>query len=176
MAYNLSIPVVMILAQAAAFADGGAVQLRLEAGTLAITVFTSQPPLSAGPVDISLLLQNRDGLEPVLDASISLLLRAQDSDDEIRVHPTREQAQNKLLYAAPVTLGEFGKWQLVATILRNGRRTEATGIIDVAPTREMVASYWGYVAFPPFMIVAFFTHKWLLRRRLELRIERCEII
>src|SRR2546425_1814223 len=96
--------VVMILAQATAFADGGTVQLRKEAGPLVITVFSSPAPLSAGPVDISLLLQNRTGLEPVLDATVSLVLRADTSGTEIRARPTREQAQNKLLYAAPVTL------------------------------------------------------------------------
>jgi hypothetical protein len=167
---------VPILAQAAAFADGGTVQFRKEAGALVIAVFTSPAPLSAGPVDISLLLQNRNGLEPVLDADVSLLLRAEDSGTEIRTRATREQAQNKLLFAAPVTLAESGKWQLTVTVQRNGERTDATGIVVVAPTREMVASYWGYLAFPPFMIVAFVVHGWLLRRRLDLRGKPCEII
>src|SRR6267142_4589556 len=162
--------VVMILAQATAFADGGTVQLRTEAGPLVITVFSSPAPLSAGPVDISLLLQNRTGLEPVLDATVSLALRADTSGTEIRARPTREQAQNKLLYAAPVTLTESGKWRLAVTILRNGERTDATGTIDVAPAPEMAASYWGYIAFPPLMIVGFVVREWLLRRRLELRV------
>ena len=103
----------------------------------------------------------------MLDANVSLLLRAQASGTELRTCASREQAQNKLLYAAPVTLAESGKWQIAVTILRNGERTAATGTIDVAPTREMVASYWGYVAFPPFMIVAF-----VVRERLILRKEK----
>jgi hypothetical protein len=158
---------VVFLAQATALADGGAVQLRTEAGAFVITVFTSPAPLSAGPVDISLLIQNREGLEPVLDADVSLALRAQPSHTEIRAQASRQKAQNKLLYAAPVTLAESGKWQIAVTILRHGERTAATGTIDVAPTREMVASYWGYVAFPPFMIVAF-----VVRERLILRKEK----
>jgi len=170
------LPVVTILTQAFAFADGGTVQLHKEAGALVITVFSSPAPLSAGPVDISLLLQKRNGLEPVLDANISLLLRSDTSGTEIRARPTREQAQNKLLYAAPVTLAESGKWWLDISILRNGERTEATGTIDVAPASEMAASYWGYIAFAPLMIVFFVVREWLLRRRLELRVKRCEII
>jgi hypothetical protein len=173
---KLLLLVVMILAQATAFADGGTVQLRKEAGAFVITVFSSPAPLSAGPVDISLLLQNRNGLEPVLDANVSLLLRADASGTEIRARPTREQAQNKLLYAAPVTLPESGKWQLAITVLRNGGRTETTGTIDVAPAPEMAASYWSYIAFPPLMIVVFAIREWLLRRRLGLRVKRCEII
>ena len=167
---KLLLPVVMTLAQATAFADGGTVQLRKEAGALVITVFSSPAPLSAGLVDISLLLQNRNGLEPVLDANVSLLLRAEASGAEIQARPTREQAQNKLLYAVPVTLAESGRWQLAITILRNGERTEATGAIDVASAPEMAASYWSYIAFPPLVIVVFAVREWLLRRRLELRV------
>jgi hypothetical protein len=157
-------PVAIILAQAAALADGGTVQLRKEAGAFVITVFTSPAPLSAGPVDISLLLQNRNGLEPVLDATVSLILR-DPSGAEIRARLTREHAQNKLLYAAPMTFGTSGKSQLDITILRNGERTGATGTIDVAPAPEMAASYWSYIAFPPLMIVAFVVRERLIRRK-----------
>ena len=151
--------------QPTAFAEGGTVQWRKQAGSLLITAFTAPAPLAAGPGVISLLVQNRNGLEPVLDANVSLLLRAAASTAEIRAQPTRERAQNKLLYAAPVTLAESGKWQLAVTILRNGERSDATGTIDVAPTPAMVASYWGYIAFPPLMIVVFVGHELLLRRR-----------
>jgi hypothetical protein len=164
--YSLLVLVAM-LSQATAFADGGLVQLRKETGAFVITVFTSPSPLSVGPVDISLLVQNRDGLEPVLDADLSVLLRTDPSGAEIRVQPTREQAQNKLLYAAPVTLTESGKWRLGVTILRNGERTDTTGIIEVAPAPEMAASYWSYIAFPPLVIIAFVVRERLIRRRLR---------
>ena len=154
----------MILARAAALADGGTVQLRKEAGPFVITVFTSPAPLSAGPVDISLLLQNRNGLEPVLDAGVSLILHGP-SGAGISARPTREQAQNKLLYAAPVTFAEPGQWRLDITILKDGQRTSATGTIDVAPAPEMAASYWSYIAFPPLVIVAFAVRERLIRRR-----------
>jgi hypothetical protein len=162
---KLLLLVVMILAQATALADGGTVQLRKEAGAFVITVFTSPAPLSAGPVDISLLLQNRNGLEPVLDASVSMRLREDASSTGGQARPTREQAQNKLLYAVPVTLAESGRWQLAVTILRNGERTDATGTIDVAPAPEMAASYWSYLAFPPLMIAAFVVRERLIRRK-----------
>lgn len=162
---KLLFPVAIILAQATALADGGTVQLRKEAGPFVITVFTAPAPLSAGPVDISLLLQNRNGLEPVLDASVSLILRSEASGAEIQARPTRERAQNKLLYAAPLTFAESGKWQVNVSILRNGERTGATGTIDVEPAFEMASSYWSYIAFPPLMIVAFVVRERLIRRK-----------
>ena len=159
---------VAILAPARLLADGGTVQLRKEAGALVITVFTSPSPLSAGPADISLLLQQRNGLDPVLDADVSMRLRADASDTEIpEIHarPTRQQAQNKLLYAAPVTLSESGKWRLALTILRNGERTDASGTIDVAPAPEKALSHWSYIAFPPLMIALFVVRERLIQRK-----------
>ena len=162
---KLLLTFVAILAPARLFADGGTVQLRKEAGALLITVFTSPSPLSAGPADFSLLLQTRNGLEPVLDADVSMRLRTDASDTEIQARPTRQQAQNKLLYAAPVTLSESGKWRLALTIFRNGERTDATGTIDVAPAPEKALSYWSYIAFPPVMIALFVVRERLISRK-----------
>jgi hypothetical protein len=162
---KLLLTFVAILAPARLFADGGTVQLRKEAGALLITVFTSPSPLSAGPADISLLLQTRNGLEPVLDADVSIRLRTDASDIEIEARPTRQQAQNKLLYAAPVTLSESGRLALAVTIFRNGERTDATGTIDVAPAPEKALSYWSYIAFPPLMIALFVVRERLIRRK-----------
>src|SRR5258708_15130279 len=63
---RLLLPALAIVAQATTLADGGTVQLRKEVGNPAIAVFTLPAPLSVGCADISLLIQNRIGLEPVL--------------------------------------------------------------------------------------------------------------
>ena len=161
----LLIPALMILAQAAAWADGGTVQLRQEAGDLVITVFTSPSPLSVGPADISLLLQNRDGLEPVLDAKVSLVLRAEDSGIELQAQPTREKARNKLLYAAPVTLFKPGKWRMAFVVVRNQEETDGVGSLEVAAAPDKAASYAAFIAFPPVMIGLFIVRQWLIRQR-----------
>jgi hypothetical protein len=158
------LPILLILAQAA-LADGGTVQMRQEAGDLVITVFASPIPVSVGPVDISLLLKNRNGLEPVLDASVSLILRQADSNIEFRARPTREQARNKLLYAAPVMFSQAGKWRISVTVRRNGKDTAAVGIVEVAPRPDTALSYAGYIAFPPVVIALFIVRERLLRRR-----------
>jgi hypothetical protein len=168
--------IVMLLAQARGFADGGTVQMRKEARPFLITVFTSPAPLSAGPVDISVLLQYLDGLAPVLDARVSVLLRREASSTEIRAHATREQAQNKLLYAAMVTLPEPGKWHLSITTLHNTLRTEISGEIGVTQSHVMAGSYWGYIALPPEMIAVFVIREWLIRRKPTLRANQCKII
>jgi hypothetical protein len=158
------LPTFLVLAQAV-FADGGAVQMRQEAGDLVITVFTSPAPLSVGPADISLLLQKRNGLEPVLDANVSIVLLQPSSGIEFHVRPAREQARNKLLYAAPVVFLQPGIWRISVTVRRNGKDTAAVGTVEVAPPPGRALSYAGYFAFPPVMIVLFVVRERLLRRK-----------
>ena len=163
---KLLLPLAVILAQATVWADGGTVQLRRETGDLVITVFTSPSALSVGPADISLLVQNRNGLEPVLDANVFVFLRENASGAEFQAHPTREQARNKLLYAAPVMFSKPGKWQITVTVARNGQETGVEGILDVAPAPgHAELSYAGYIAFPPIMIVLIMVRERLIRRR-----------
>jgi hypothetical protein len=176
MAQTFLFVMVMLLVQTRGFADGGTVQMRKEAGPFLVTVFTSPAPLSAGPVDISILLQNRNGLAPVLDARVSVLLRKEASRTEIRAHATREQAQNKLLYAAPVTLPEAGEWRLSVTTLHNALGTEIGGEIGVSQSHTMAGSYWCYIALPPVMIAVFVIREWLIRRKPTLRVHQCKII
>jgi hypothetical protein len=153
-----------VLARSTLFGDGGILQFRGETPELSVTVFTSPAPLSAGPADISVLLQKRETLEPVLDAEVSIVMRAAASGKEIRVWATRGQAQNKLLFAAPLTLAEAGTWQMKVSILRLGVNSEIAGTIGVAPNRQKLETYWGYLAFPPLTVLLFTVREWLLRR------------
>jgi hypothetical protein len=150
--------------------------MRKETAPLVITVFTSPAPLAAGPVDISVLVQNRNGLEAVLDADVSMVLRREGSATEIWARATREQAQNKLLYAAPVILARSGKWHVSVTTLHESSRTEIAGDIEVTPSRVIAASYWGYIAFSPLMILIIVIRERLIRRKANSRVSRCEII
>jgi hypothetical protein len=159
------LPAIMILAQATAFADGGTVQFRKEAGDCVITVFTAPAPLSVGLVDISLLLQNRSDLDPLLDAEVLLTLREEVSGIAFEARATRANARNKLLYAVPVIFAKPGKWRIAIRVTKNGKETDVTGILAVAPARDKSTSYAGYFAFPPGMILLFGVREALIRRR-----------
>lgn len=166
---KLLFPALAILLQATAFADGGSVELRRDAGDFAITVFTSPVPCSVGRADISVLIQNRNSLDPVLDADVRLFLHSETSDIEFEAHPTRTQAQNRLLYAAPVIFAEPGTWQIFVVVMQNGKQTSVTGTLRVASPPLRAASYAGYVTFPPVIVVLFLIHERLSQRRLSRR-------
>ena len=54
-------------------ADGGAVRLRQRAGGYQIAVFTSPTPFRAGPVDVSVLVQDAATGECVPEAQVTVL-------------------------------------------------------------------------------------------------------
>jgi hypothetical protein len=162
---KLLFPAAAILLPTIAFADGGSIPLRREAGDLAITVFTSPVPLSVGPADISLLIQNRNGLDPVLDADVRLVLHNEPSSIEFQAHPTRALAKNKLLYAAPVIFAKPGKWQITVVVMHHGNQTSVNGTFEVRSAPPRAVSYAGYIALPPVLVTLFLIREGLIRRK-----------
>jgi hypothetical protein len=152
------------------FADGGVVLSRQESGPFAITVFAAPVPIRAGPIDVTVLVQTRDALEPVLDANVSILL------DGVTQIATRSQAQNKLLYAATLNLphpGERKYTVCVKAVHATFSRVNATeaactvtisGSFQVAGPAPPLAAYAFYLAIPPVFIAIFVLHQWLSRR------------
>src|SRR6266481_691138 len=66
-------------------ADGGAIQFQGDPGPFHVTVFTLPPILSAGSVDVTVLVQDRSKLNPLLDARVTLDLTAQASAEDAKV-------------------------------------------------------------------------------------------
>jgi hypothetical protein len=147
------------------FADGGAVVLRKQAGALTLTVFASPAPLRAGPVDISVLVQSSETLDPVLDAEVRL--RFVKNGSEVRAKAIRNQSGNRLLYAATVHLNQPGDWQLSA-IVRAGDAgsspVTAGGTIPLAPEQPKLAEYSEYIACPFSLLMILALHQWLRLR------------
>src|SRR5262245_52718855 len=81
-------------------ADGGAVRLREQAGAYQVTVFTSPTPLRAGPVDLSVLVQDAATKECVPEARVAVRLTARGTGEALECPATSEAATNKLLQAA----------------------------------------------------------------------------
>src|ERR1700733_11967999 len=63
------------------WSDGGAIKSQGDAGNFQVTIFRSPPILSAGSVDVTVLIQDRSKLDPLLDARVLLDLSAQSAID-----------------------------------------------------------------------------------------------
>jgi hypothetical protein len=146
---------------AVVFGDGGAVVLRRESGPFLITAFVSPGAPRAGIVDLSVMVQYRDSLAPVLDAEVSLTF-----DEAPPILLTHDLAQNKLLYAAPVQLDRAGRWRLDVTVRRGPAGVSVSGEIDVAPALGAIA-YWRFLVLPPVAMAVFGMNQLLKSRRLR---------
>lgn len=146
-------------------ADGGFVELHQEVEAFVVTVFAAPGPLRAGPVDISVLVQDRASGQPVLDGEVFVRLKRPGAITLIE-RATREVAQNKLLYSALMILPEAGQWDLEVTIKQGKETASILGQVSAAPPTPFLLSYWRSLLLPPIVIAVFALNQWLRRRAL----------
>ncbi|MDG2201261.1 MAG: hypothetical protein P8K80_08790 [Phycisphaerales bacterium] len=146
--------------------DGGIVRVSENAGPWRITLFSSPTPLRAGPIDLSILVQEPHTDDSVLAATVNLMLQPLDGQaDSILVEATRADATNKLLYAALLDLPAPGRWQVdVAVQLGDdgGRITTTLVASDAIPP---LLSLWTWLVIPVIAIALFLCNQWLVRSR-----------
>ena len=97
----LLVPIGLGLWCTTALADGGTVRLSQRLGADRITVFTSPTPLRAGPVDVSVLVQDAETGAPIPGAEVEVGLEPLDRPGLATHYPaTHRAATNKLFHAA----------------------------------------------------------------------------
>jgi hypothetical protein len=144
-------------------ADGGLVQLHQTAGRFVVTVFATPNPPRVGPVDISVLAQDRADGRPALDVEVVVRLRREGGMTVVG-QATRNVAQNKLLYSTLIDLPEAGRWELEVTIKQWESKASVLGQIWVAQPRPFLLSYWRSLSLPWIIVTLFAMNQWLKRR------------
>jgi hypothetical protein len=173
--------------------DGGVVLLHEAKGPFSITVFVAPEVTRGGLTDVSVLVQSRTNGDVVLDAAVGLSIEAprdlvvtagsdplcgassasavlpsQDIDLHRATLPaTREQASNKLLYAAAMALNATGDWRLHVHVSRGSDSTQFDCLIPVTQASASAPGLWLYLLIPPIAIVAFAKNQKLRRHSLE---------
>jgi hypothetical protein len=154
-------------------ADGGAIQFQGDAGAFRVTVFTQPPILHAGLIDLTLLLQDRSSLNPLLDAKVTFNLAAQENNNPKPVEwmppacvmnkavdlsdiPAKlGHGENRLLYGNVVQILNNGYWQLKALIQRGAETAEIETLLNVTPAPLPPLAYWHLFILPPLGIIGF---------------------
>jgi len=157
---RLTIAVWLAAWPVAASADGGLVRLSAEAGPFRLTAFTSPTPLRAGPVDVSVLVQDAADGAPVLDAEVEVRAMAASGGEAIVEAATRGGASNRLLRSALLRIPDAGRFTLEVLVTRRGVSARAACEIDVLPALSAPIAYWPYFALPPAAIVLFTLRRW----------------
>jgi hypothetical protein len=147
-------------------ADGGAVRLLERKGAYQIAVFTAPTPLSAGPVDVSVLVQNADTQEPISEVEIAIKATQRGEHGAAITHPaTIEAATNKLFHAAIFDLPEAGWWELDVSINGPLGATQASVDLEVAEPPPPYLAMWPWVSWPVLPILLFGAYQLLVRRK-----------
>ena len=120
------------LAPSAIDTDGDAVRLQQISGPFRITVLTDPDPLSAGPCDVSVLVQDRDTGAPVLDAPVSLSVAPPNTSGNTPalIPATVKASSLKLLESGTVMLPRSGAWKLRVSVGRGDRQAEVHGTLN----------------------------------------------
>ncbi len=146
-------------------ADGGAVRFCERRGDRLITVFTSPSALCAGPVDVSVLVQDAHSGAPLLDAPI--VVRAHpvhDPEQETTAPATIASATNKLLRTAQLELNEPGRWHVDVDVTGSGEAPQIGFDVEVADAAPAWLPFTLWIGWPLGVIGLYLVH--------QLRVER----
>jgi len=155
----------LLVASAPLLADGGAILLHKQSPPFVVTVFASPAPPRVGAIDLSVLVQSSETLEPALDADVRFEFAGPGS--QVQVQATRSQSGNKLLYTASVYLNDPGQWRYSVSIHEpKSAPIAVSGAITVAAEQPKLAAYWGYLMLPFLGLAILALHQWLRLRKL----------
>lgn len=154
-------------------ADGGTIQFSAITQGLQVSVFTDPGVPSAGPLDLSVLVQDAATHAAILDAEVhaSLTHETPESPATSAWAPPlcavtttsnlqsfrldHRGARNLLYYAALVQIPAGGKWRLKVDVRRGTEAVSVDGVLQVAGQVAPWTSYWHLFLFPPLAIGLF---------------------
>ena len=157
---------VLVLCPSPAAADGGSVRLSEQQGNYRISVFTAPTPVRAGPVDISVLVQDAATGEVVSGVRVTIKVARRDAPGVAVDQPaTTAAATNKLFHAAVFDLPEPGWYSVEVSI--DGDQGEAQVRFDMEAAESLPPwlALWPWVGWPVLVILVFGVHQLLVRRR-----------
>jgi hypothetical protein len=155
-----------LLSGAAARADGGVPRLSERAGGYRLSVFTSPTPFRAGPVDVSVLVQDADSGELVSDVQVTIRAVPRGWPEQAIIHPaTAETATNKLYRAAVFDLSEPGWWEMEVTVEGDRGPARVSFALEAGdpPPRWWALAPW--IGWPALAVALFSLHLVLVRRK-----------
>jgi hypothetical protein len=153
------------------WADGGSLRLSAVCVGYRISVFTAPTPLRKGPVDISVLVQDRATGEPMPSARVSVCV-TKPGQSALTNPATFEAATNKLFRAAQFDFPASGRWEMQVQV--DGAHGHATigGDLDVEEALPQWHELWLWIGWPAGAITLFGIHQGLVRRKLGRRIAK----
>jgi hypothetical protein len=144
-------------------ADGGSMRLSAEEGRYRISVFTAPTPFRAGPVDVSVLVQDSVTGSPMPHARVTVRM-TKIGHAALEYPATHETATNKLFRAAQFELPGPGRWEMQVHVEGSHGRAVIGGEVEAAEPLPRWRELWLWIGWPALAIVLFGIHQVLERR------------
>jgi hypothetical protein len=166
-----------------AFADGGAIQCQENIGPFHVTLFTLPAIMTAGPIDMTALVQDSGTLVPLLDAQVYFDLSSTSGSGQepsawsppacawmpvanLNSIPARlNHGENKLLYGATVQIPHSGRWDVRVRIKRGDSESVLNTSLNVNPPPLPPLAYWRLFMIPPIGVAGFVFYQAARRKR-----------
>ena len=156
--------VILAIASPPLWADGGSLRFSEVRGGYRISVFTSPTPFRQGPVEVSILVQDRATGDVMPSARVTVRM-TKPGQASLAYPATMDAATNKLFRAAQFELPAPGRWQWELDIDGVHGQAVARGVIDAAAALPRWQALWFWIGWPAVVIVLFWIHQVLVRLR-----------
>jgi|HubBroStandDraft_6_1064221.scaffolds.fasta_scaffold26610_2 hypothetical protein len=144
----------------ATFADGGTIRLSETKEAYRISAFTSPNPFRAGPVEISVLVQDADSGDALPDANVKVRVAPRDQSAEVREYlGTADAATNKLFRSAVFELPAPGQWTVEIDIDGSRGTARSSFEVEAADRLPRWVSFWPWFSWPFAAVVLFALHR-----------------
>jgi hypothetical protein len=151
---------------AAARGDGGTLRSSQRAGRYEIAVFTAPEPFRAGPVDISVLVQDAGSKEPVPDARVVVGLTPLGRPGGTTLVPaTTAAATNKLLRSALFELPGPGRWMVDVDIAGAPGNAHVRFELEAADRLPRWLALWPWLSWPALVVLLYGIHQFFTFRK-----------
>jgi cytochrome c oxidase assembly factor CtaG len=139
--------------------DDQVLRLQQQSGPFAVAVFAQPGSLEAGPASFSVLVQDRETQETLLDAAVDLSAQPSgDSRPTTAVRATTRGSDNKLLQSAELNLLAAGDWTLQVAVRQNSSRADFSLPLQVVRPESGVVFPWSYLVLLAFAAILIFAY------------------
>lgn len=139
--------------------DDQVLRLQQQSGPFAVAVFGQTGDLQQGPVTFSVLVQDRDTQETLLDTTVNLSAqRAGDTRGIASARATARESDNKLLQSAELNLPTAGDWTLHIAVQRNSASADFSLPLRVIKPESGIAFPWSYLILLAFAAILLFVY------------------
>ena len=155
----------LALAPATARGDGGQLQLVRDIDPWQVAVFAAPTPLRAGPIDVSVLVQDRSTGSPIVDAQVDVQLTERSPPGRVlHARASSALATNKLLQAAFFELPHAGQWDARLSITTPQGPCRLEFSLDATAAQPGWQSLWPWFTWPVAVVLLYVMHQALVAR------------